>query len=184
MGTVLLVVGLIWAVLGVGNIVGMDWTPGPAGMKHIQAIGLMLNMLLYVLPGLVVAGIGYGIRRRKDASVSDSAEAASQSAVNSRKCPFCAEIIKLEAKVCRYCGRDLPDHQDPRLAHEQERAEQDRAEVSVGMNPQTKIGAVLAIVGLLLSGALVGGFHYSGAIVLVIGTGLLAFGLWKKNQPE
>jgi RNA polymerase subunit RPABC4/transcription elongation factor Spt4 len=26
-----------------------------------------------------------------------------------RKCPFCAEIVKSEATVCRYCQRDLPE---------------------------------------------------------------------------
>ena len=29
-----------------------------------------------------------------------------------KKCPFCAEMIKPDAKVCRYCSRNLPEEEN------------------------------------------------------------------------
>jgi hypothetical protein len=70
------------------------------GQPHSPAFlsfGLILNVVLFILPGLAVFGIGSRIAPRADGD--DGAK---------RTCPFCIEPIKEAAVVCPHCRRDLP----------------------------------------------------------------------------
>jgi len=65
MGNLLKAVGAILASFGLVNIILMLWTESSGGLL---TVGIFFNILLFVIPGLIVYGIGAGIVKRKKAS--------------------------------------------------------------------------------------------------------------------
>lgn len=57
-------VGLAWAFIGGGNIIMMPWSDGG---EMLLAGGVIFNGVLFILPGLVVYGIGAMIASNKGA---------------------------------------------------------------------------------------------------------------------
>lgn len=67
--------------------------------KGQEAVGLLLGLLLGILGWVIVALMP------PNASVADRADPEPAALV--RSCPWCAEPIRIEARVCRFCGRDV-----------------------------------------------------------------------------
>ena len=75
------------------------------------AAAFFISILLSPLIGIIIASV----QTRNEATVEEQRLRTGALI----KCPFCAELIKNEARVCRYCGRKIPEltHAYEELSH-------------------------------------------------------------------
>lgn len=87
------IVLIIWLAFGIAGAAVLS-NKGRSGCGGF-ALGFLLGPI-----GLVIALVMSHDHRELE-------KQALQSGAN-RKCPQCAELIKVEARKCRYCGTELP----------------------------------------------------------------------------
>lgn len=100
---IVLVVSLL---IGLGAI-GMDTSVETMTGGRVHNIGLMQtqqNMMLLAMFGILISIILFVASRKKPQS-----KTAPAPYVETRKCPFCAEEIRVEAIRCKHCGADVPE---------------------------------------------------------------------------
>jgi len=77
-----------------------------ANGKGRSGIGFFfLSFFLSPLIGLIIALVSYPNEEKIEEKTISTGER--------KKCPFCAELVKTEAKVCKHCQRDLPEIELP-----------------------------------------------------------------------
>lgn len=107
-GLILFMIGAIWAIIAFnadisvstrGEFIGGHYIPSTTvnniGLMDDRRNNLMMSAVM-VLVGVILFAVS-AIKSAPELSLSSG----------NRKCPYCAEIVKSEAVICRYCNNNL-----------------------------------------------------------------------------
>lgn len=112
------IIALLIGLLGLFGTLSMDTSVGTDDpLRRVHNIGLMnqkQNMLLVfsVISVIGAVFVAFGGRKNKPEPAAPEPprrEWLSGADPEEKKCPFCAEMVKYEAKICRFCRSELPE---------------------------------------------------------------------------
>jgi hypothetical protein len=95
---------LVGAILGVGS----EYLPIAAPIVNILKIICAFEYNKYYTNRLLERGYQLSGPEQRNAAAAEALGITAQAYSSNRKCPFCAEYVKAEASVCRFCQKDLP----------------------------------------------------------------------------
>lgn len=122
-GAITLLIGIAWASIAFnmdtsitteGKFIGSGAFRTYIEPMTVNNLGLMARRSNHLtMSGVaIISGVLLLIFSAFRSNKEQAEQASSEASSGLRACPFCAESIKKEAKICRFCQRDVPALED------------------------------------------------------------------------